>query len=143
MKNTLFFSMMALLFFAGSAFFGVQNAKATTVPPFMPGCASAIGYSSVNGKPCSGTDLAIAPFMSGCPSIFGYSATTGKPCDGISFPISYMDGCNNTMFGYSATLGQPCNGTTVATFSSVSPPIYTPVVTNSGVMQCVVVPPRY
>jgi hypothetical protein len=65
----------------GAALAAVSGGSVSTGLP--AGCASASGYSTVNGAPCSGTP-GTTVFPAGCVSSVGYSSTTGQSCSGSS-----------------------------------------------------------
>ena len=50
---------------------------------FRCGCSSTVGYSSIDGRPCS-----VETFPSGCSSHLGFSTTTGQSCNGSTNPPS-------------------------------------------------------
>ena len=48
----------------------------------MPGCTTPLGYSITNGTPCSGSSV-VLPYLAGCTSTSGYSTIDpGKLCNG-------------------------------------------------------------
>jgi hypothetical protein len=83
-----------------------------TTTGFPAGCASALGYSVINGSPCNGTSSATT-MVPGCSTALGYSVTTGIPCSGNSTVLQYLVGCSS-IYGYSTVSGAPCNGTSIA-----------------------------
>lgn len=91
---------------------GFIASKTEAAVVFPNGCASAIGYSVVNGSPCNSTSIATLPIQ-GCASPLGYSVTNGAICSGASEAITFLGGCAS-MYGYSTANGSPCNGTAVA-----------------------------
>lgn len=101
-----------------SGFIASSTEAAVTFPN---GCASAIGYSVINGSPCNGTSIATLP-IAGCASPLGYSVINGAICSGASEAITFLGGCSS-LYGYSTATGAPCNGTAIAStyYDTTSP----------------------
>ncbi|MDQ3076003.1 MAG: hypothetical protein M3Q34_02650 [bacterium] len=116
MKNKILLSFLAIAFVFSFAF--ISNVSAQSVSTTFPaGCTSGLGYSVSNGVACNGTATAVMS-VPGCTTALGYSTTSPNvPCSGTSVALNYLAGCSS-INGYSTVNGVACNGTATASVAS-------------------------